>query len=104
MKAMKRDTSEVLESMSGMAVRVRICTPIITEQSLKYNGKSLLCNVPNTLLGKFLNMIIPVTNVVYTIVPNHVENDSKCTVAAMLGGRMRYFPNLCNVGAVAEEL
>ena len=70
------------------------CTPIIPVQIWKYKGNNLLCNVPNVLLGKFLIMVIPATKVVYTTVPNHVAKESKWRVAAALGERTRYFPNL----------
>ena len=63
------------------------CTPIMPEHSRKYSGNNLLCNVPKTLLGRFLNMVMPATNVVYATVPNQIENDRRWTDAAAWGGR-----------------
>jgi len=77
MNAMANETSEVLLRISGMAVRVRNCTPTIAAHTRKYNGNNLLCKVPKTLLGRFLNIVMPATKVVYTTVPNHVANESK---------------------------
>lgn len=63
------------------------CTPIMPEHSRKYSGNNLLCNVPKTLLGRFLNMVMPATNVVCTTVPNQIENERRWTDAAAWGGR-----------------
>jgi len=63
----------------------------------------LLCNVPKTLLGRFLNMVMPATNVVYTTVPNQIENERRWTDAAAWGGRaMLYFPANLRRAAFAD--
>ena len=46
-------------------------------------GNNLACKLPNVFRGKFLNIVIPKMKVVYTIVPNQVENENKCNAAIL---------------------
>lgn len=54
------------------------------EQRQKYLGNSFDCSFPNVCRGRFLYIVIPATNVVYTTVPNHVPNDKTLTIPAAL--------------------
>ena len=58
------------------------CNMIVMVDKRKYLGKSFACNFPNVCRGRFLNMVIPSTNVVYAIVPNQVPKERRWMVAA----------------------
>lgn len=60
---------------------------MVADDKAKYIGNNLACSLPKVWRGKFLNIVIPSTNVVYTMVPNHVAKENKCKAAVACADR-----------------